>query len=125
MKKVLYVFGVIECRRVRGGLVGFLEVARFPGIYSFEDAEAAEVWKGDLELADSLCTGNVILRLASLALLLDLAHLAGTLKGSEWQDWLRAEVFVERSRKMFLRGPRISRCQDFVADPCVNTPPGP
>lgn len=64
MEEVLNVFGVVEGCRGRGCLGGFLLVPRFAGIDSLVNAETAEVWEGDLELADGLGSGDKILGLA-------------------------------------------------------------
>lgn len=45
------------------------------GLHAFEDAQSAEVWQSDLQLADSLCSCDVVLSLACRALLFDPAHI--------------------------------------------------
>ena len=67
MKQILDVLGVVEGRRSSGSFGCFLLVARFAGVNALVDAQPSEIWKGNLKFADSLCTGDEILRLARRA----------------------------------------------------------
>ena len=64
MEQVLDVLCVVEGREGCGGLVDFLLRAGFARVDPLEDAEAAEVGEGDLELADGLGAGDVVFGLA-------------------------------------------------------------
>lgn len=100
------------------GLVGFFEVTRFSRVYSFEDAETAEVWECNLQLTHCLCASNVVLGLACLALLLDSAHNFGAENmAREVFTWKSAsyktEVLHLVPKKSF--ADRRAECQDFRA----------
>lgn len=62
MEEILDVFRVIEGRGGSGRFGNALFGTRLAGVYAFENAEAAKVGEGDLEFADGLGSGEVVLR---------------------------------------------------------------
>ena len=67
MEEVLDVFGVVEGCGRGGGFGDSFAVGGFAGVDTLEDAEAAEVGEGDLQAADGLGAGVVVLCCAGLA----------------------------------------------------------
>lgn len=64
---------------MRGGFAGFFNISGFSRIDALEDAQSPEIRQGDLKFAHSLSSGDVVLRLARLALLLLFRHVSETI----------------------------------------------
>lgn len=74
MEEVLDVFGVVEGCRVGGRLAGLFDVSGFSRVDALENAESSEIGQGDLQFANCLSPGDVVLCLARLTFLFLFAH---------------------------------------------------
>lgn len=69
VEQELDVLGIVECFGGGAALVGPFLVARLARVDALDDAEAAKVGKRDLQLLESLVSGDIVGRCSFRALL--------------------------------------------------------